>query len=129
MLFFSKGNPEQQFLEALLCTWPVYAVPPFIVLIPTIFLTRKRVVWRLSDALGFILPWLVWVVLFAFGPRDASLASALYESLLLGCGLAMAFIAFAIVGDKRPYFLRALLLLLMFVSAGLTWAFFPFLPE
>jgi hypothetical protein len=70
------------------------------------------------------------MLLFAFGPRPASLTSAIFESLLLGSMVGLSFVALAVLGKRfNPDKMRLVLSALMCGSAVLLWALFPFLGE
>lgn len=119
-----------EFFLALLVTWPIQVVPALIIAVPTVLLARKRVTWHRRDSLAFVLPWLLWVICFAFGPRPASLTSAMLESVLLGCVVGLCFVAFAVLSKQvNPDKMRLALPALMCSIAVLLWALFPFLGE
>jgi hypothetical protein len=119
-----------EFITALLVTWPIHAIPALIFAVPTFFLTRKKITWHSTDFLAFGLPWLVWFLVFAFGPRAASLSSATAESLLLGCVIGLSFVVFAILQMRiNSYTIRLWLLAFACAFAVVMSAFFPFLGE
>lgn len=111
-------------------TWPIHAIPGLIIGVPTVLLTRTKMKWRKKDSLIFVLPWLLWALCFAFGPRAASLSSAMCESLLLGSAVGLSFVALAVLARRfNPDKLRRTLPALVCSIAVLLWAFFPFLGE
>jgi hypothetical protein len=119
-----------EFLLALLLTWPIHAIPAGIIAIPTILLTRRRMKWYKKDGLALAFPWLMWVLVFAFNRRPASLTSALFESLLLGSVVGLNFITLVVLAHRfNPYKMRLALMALMCSIAVLLCAFFPVLGE
>jgi multisubunit Na+/H+ antiporter MnhB subunit len=72
----------------------------------------------------------MWVLVFAFNRRPASLTSALFESLLLGSAVGLNFIALAVLAKRfNPHKMRLALMALMCGLAVLLCAFFPVLGE
>ena len=119
-----------EFLTAILFTWLIHAVPAVVGALPSYLLTRRSFAWRLHDLLGLVIPWLVWAVVFSFGPRPASISSALVESFLLGCGVGVGYVFLASIGRLNPHpALRNWLLGIVCALAVGLWAFFPFLNE
>lgn len=119
-----------EFLAAVLITWPLHMVVALIFAVPTFFLTRTKARWSAIDVLGFILPWLVWFLAFVFGPRAASLSSAILESLLLGLLVGFAYVVFAFLQTRmKVRHLRAEILGAVCVFEILVWAIFPFIGE
>ena len=119
-----------EFLGALLVTWPIHLVPAIAIALPTAILTRKAFGWHASDLTGFFVPWLVWCVVFAFGPRPASLTSAVAESLLVGLAVGVGFFSLPHLAKKaRATLLRPILLASACVLALVLWAVFPLLGE
>jgi hypothetical protein len=119
-----------EFIAALLVTWPIHAVPALVFAVPTFLLTRKRIAWRSTDCLGFVIPWFVWFLVFAFGSRAASLSSAVIESLLLGCVVGLSSVAFVFLQTRiSSSTIRPWLLASVCTFAIVMWAFFPFLGE
>jgi len=118
------------FLAALLITWPIHALPAIVGAVPSYLLTRRSFVWEWGDLLGLVIPWLVWFVVFAFGPRPASLSSALVEGFLLGCGVGVGYALMASIGRHGPLpGLRRWMLGIVCAYAVALWAVFPFLNE
>jgi hypothetical protein len=119
-----------EFVAALLVTWPIHMLPALFLAAPTYYLTRKKIAWRSTDFLGFVLPWLIWVLVFTFGPRAASLSSAIGESVLLGFLVGLGFIVFALLHKQiNSSQIRLWLLTLVCTFAVLMWALFPFIGE
>ena len=120
----------REFLLALLVTWPIQAIPALIIAVPTVLLTRRRMMWHKRDCLTLVFPWLLWVLLFALGRRPASLTSAICESLLLGSLVGLNFFALAALSKRiNPDKMRIVLPALMCGIAVLLWALFPFTGE
>jgi len=119
-----------EFLSSLLVTWPIQLVFGLIFAVPTILITRKWIVWYRGDAINFFVPWMIWLVLFAFGPRDASLTSAICENTLLGFAIGLNFVVFAFTQKlSKPFYARPWPLVALCVFAAAMWAMFPFLGE
>lgn len=119
-----------EFLISLLVTWPIQAIVALLFAGPAVVLTRKKTIWRWRDLLAFLAPWLLWFVVFAFGPRSASLPSAILESSMLGLFVGFSFVVFAILQTRaksppgRLWFLSSAC-----IFAVIVWALFPFLGE
>jgi len=118
------------FVLALFLTWPVHAAAGAFFSIPAILLNHKRLRWERRDYLTFVVPWLAWLVVFAFGPRAASLSSAIVEVILLGgvAGLGLLPLIYLSRRFSLPA-MRPWLLAVLCVVAVLIWACFPFLGE
>lgn len=126
----SQTEAMLEFLGAIVFMWPVHAIPAIAIAVPTALLTRKSFSWRPYDLLGLLLPWLVWATAFAFGPRDASLSSAVVESFALGCGVGSAYFLLVLLSRRASVATVRLGMLCSLCAAALAvWAFFPFLGE
>ena len=119
-----------EFLEALLILWPVHALIALVFAVPTYLITRKRMIWHGTDCFAFVIPWLLWFAIFAFGPRAASLTSAIAENILLGCAVGVSSIVFVLLERRlTPTSVRRWLLSIICGFAVVMWAAFPFLGE
>ena len=119
-----------EFILAMALTWLFFAPPAALISLPIWFFAKRRTELTRADTLLFVVPWLVWALLFTFGPRPASLSSAIVEALILGCLAPSVLVLRAIGGTKwNPRRTRALGLVLVSVAGIMLWAFMPFLPE
>jgi hypothetical protein len=119
-----------EFIIAMATTWLFFAVPAVLLALPVWFLGKRRTQWSGFDALVFVIPWAVWVTLFTFGPRDASLSSAVVESVILGCLAPLALILRVIGGDKwNSKYTRIIGFAAVSIIGIALWAFVPFIGE
>lgn len=120
-----------EFLESLAVTWVIHVLVGALLAIPTFLITRRKFAWKQADLLAFVIPWLAWFIVFAIGPKAASITSAVCESVLLGGAIGCAFIALPRLRIKSigPVALRIRYLGFLCAFAILMWALFPFIGE
>jgi len=119
-----------EFIMAVAITYLFFAVPAILLALPVWFFGRHRIKWSGFDVLVFVIPWAVWALVFTFGPRDASLSSAIVESVVLGFLSPLALVIRVIGGDKwNPKYSRIIGMAAVSIIGILLWGFVPFIGE
>ena len=119
-----------EFILVMASTWLLFAVPAVLLSLPVWFFGRRRTRLSWADALFLVIPWAVWVILFTFGPRDASLSSATVESVILGCIAPLALVLRIIGGEKwNSKYTRIIGLAAVSIIGIMLWGFVPFIGE
>jgi hypothetical protein len=109
--------------------WLLHVVSASVFAGPIAFFGRQRASWRWWELSGFVVPFLVWLLLMLYGKQPKSLSNV-GEVLYISISVAVAVVARVALGPRLPRTPVAVVLLVALCSvAAATYFFTPLLPE
>jgi hypothetical protein len=111
-----------------LLTWPLYAVPAYILSLPIIKLGQRRAHWNKYDLTALVAPFLAWLALTLFGPIEKSMSNVV-ECLVIAAFVPAAALVRVAVGPRHDRACSLLATAALCVVALVTYMLVPRLPE
>lgn len=117
-------------LVFFLLPWLLHAGIGALMTAPIVYLSRKRVHWQWEEALVFVVPFSVWLLLQACEFVTKSFSNDLVEPSILGSVVPLAALVRVAVGtslaDRKAI---AALMAAVSATAACLYFFFPYLEE